>query len=678
MQDKYFWRNIITRSILVISTILLIVWVLPRTDSQTFRYDVGKPWMYGSFIAKFDFPVYKTDEVMKRERDSVLQSFQPYYVLNANVEKQQVNKLQQDFSEGMPGLPDDYLRIITNRLHRIYQSGVMNVPDYNRMAIDSTAMIRIVNGKEAESQNISYVYSTRTAYEQLFVDEELGELRQALQKCNLNEYIEPNIYYDRTRTESERADLIASIPASKGMVISGQKIIDRGEIVDEYTARVLDSFEREKNRRTTGSDAVFYTLIGQLIYVTTLVLLFTVYIYLFRRDYMDKPKSLMMLYMHILIFPMLVSFVMRHNIFSVYVIPMCICPIFVRVFMDSRTAFVTHITMVLLSAAAVTYQFEFVFIQTVAGMVAEFSLREMSKRSQVLRTAFFVSVASMLAYYALTLIQSGDDLRFDKDIIYHFVTCGVLTLLAYPLMYIIERTFDFNSDITLFELSNTNKGLLRQLSEEAPGTFQHSVMVGNLAAAVAQRINANPLLVRTGALYHDIGKLGSPAFFTENQAGVNPHENMSNVQSAQIIVSHVRNGIALAEKNSLPQFIKDFILTHHGRGMARYFYIMEKNANPGETIDPAPFSYPGPNPFTREQAILMMADSAEAATRSLSQYTEDSITDIVNRVIDSQVSDGFFRECPITFRDISVAKKMLIERLKNLYHARISYPEEKK
>jgi hypothetical protein len=260
----------------------------------------------------------------------------------------------------------------------------------------------------------------------------------------------------------------------------------------------------------------------------------------------------------------------------------------------------------------------------------------------------------------------------------YFIINGILLLLSYPLMYLIERTFGFTSNVTLFELSNTNKGLLRDLSEVAPGTFQHSITVGNLAAEIANRIEANSLLVRTGALYHDIGKMANPVFFTENQATVNPHDNMPYKESARIVISHVTEGLKMAEKANLPAIIKNFILTHHGHGMTKYFYIKEQNEHPDEEIDKTPFTYPGPNPFTREQAILIMADAVEAASRSLPEYTEESITNLVERIIESQLADGYFRECPITFRDIALAKQILIERLKNIYHTRISYPELQK
>lgn len=677
-KDQYYWRNVASVVAVVLFTIIAIVWFLPREERQSFRYDVGRPWMYGSFIAKFDFPIYKTDEVLQMERDSALARFQPYYTLDSEIEKTQVYKLQTDFADGFPGLPYEYLRIITNRLHRIYQAGVITIQDYNELSVDSTTQIRIINGREAESRNITYLYSTRSAYEQLFVDEELGELgelRQALQKCNLNEYIEPNVICDHERTEAEREDLINSIPVSNGMVVSGQKIIDRGEIVDDYAARVLDSFERERTRRSTDINEVRDTLAGQIIFVTMIVLMFTGYIMLFRRDFFEKPRSIVMLYFLIAIFPILVSLIMRHNFFSVYLIPFCIAPIFVRVFLDSRTAFTTHAFIVLICAVAVNYQYEFIIVQLLAGLVAIYSLREMSKRVQLLKTAVFVTLISIITYYSLQLMQSNELMKLDGDMYYHFFINGTLLLLSYPLMYLVERLFGFTSDVSLFELSNTNRGALRDLSEIAPGTFQHSITVGNLAAEIANKIGADSLLVRTGALYHDIGKMANSVYYTENQAGVNPHDNLSYTDSAKIITGHVTNGISLAEKYDLPQFIKDFILTHHGKGMAKYFYIQEQNAHPDAVINPAIFSYPGPNPYTQEQAILMMADTVEAASRSLNEYTEQTISDLVNRLIDNQVNEGFFTECPITFRDISIAKQVLIERLKSIYHTRISYPK---
>lgn len=678
--EKYksnYWRNMATRFALILITVALIVLFMPRNKGTQLRYDIGKPWMYGSFIAKFDFPVYKTDEAVKAEQDSALKSFQPYYNYDAKLEKSEIKQFYHDFSVGIEGMPSGSVHLIAERLHQLYHTGIMSTPEYNDLAADSSSMIRVVSGKEALSMKVNTLYSTMSAYETILRDPALVPYRSILQRCNLTDYIAPNLSYDKKRCEAEKSDLLGSIPLASGMVMSGQKIIDRGEIVNDYTYRVLSSFEREMQRRNATEAEITNTLIGQILFVTILMTLFTIYLSLFREDYFLKSRSILMLYAMVSIFPILVSLMMSHSILSVYVLPFALVPIFVRVFMDSRTAFITHAVMILICAATVRYQYEFIIIQLVAGLIAIYSLRELSSRSQVFKTSLLVTLGSIIVYVSLQLLQSNDLLKMDRDMYVHFLVNGVLLLLSYPLMYLIEKTFGFISNVTLIELSNTNRGLLRDLSEIAPGTFQHSITVGNLASEIANRIGANSLLVRTGALYHDIGKMANPVFFTENQAGVNPHENMKYEDSARIIISHVTDGVKMAEKNNLPTIIKDFILTHHGRGVAKYFYIKYKNEHPDEDVDIEQFTYPGPNPFTREQAILMMADTVEAASRSLNEYTEESISQLVNRLIDGQVADGFFTECPITFRDISLAKQLIIARLMAIYHTRIQYPELK-
>lgn len=672
--EENYWRNLATKTVLVCITVAIIVWFLPRNEGRMYRYDVGKPWMYGSVIAKFDFPIYKTDEAIKHEQDSLLKHFQPYYSLNPLIEKKQVERFLHDYEQGINGLPKEYVGIVAKQMQEIYQMGIINTNEYNNIFKDSTSMIRFVSGKNAKSLKVSSFYSTIAAYEHIFANEKLAAQRAILSRCNLNNYIEANIVYDKEKSDAEKNDLLSSIPLASGMVMSGQKIIDRGEIVNEYTCRVLNSFDKEMKRRSSTQDEIMTTFIGQILFVLILVMMFTSYLTLFRKDYFEKPRSLTMLYTMITLFPILVSMMMKHNFFSVYIIPFAMAAIFVRVFMDSRTAFITHVTMILICAAAVKYQYEFIIVQLASGLVAIYSLRELSKRSQIFITAILVTISSCIVYLALQLMQDNQVFNIDPSMYTYFIINGIFLLLSYPMMYLIEKMFGFISNVTLFELSNTNKGLLRNLSEIAPGTFQHSITVGNLAAEIANRIHANSLLVRTGALYHDIGKMTNPVFFTENQAGVNPHDQLSDLESAQIIISHVTEGLKLAEKFNLPGIIKDFISTHHGTGLTKYFYINYCNEHPDEQVDKEMFQYPGPNPFTREQAILMMADTVEAASRSLNEYTEESISTLTNKLIDSQVAGGFFRECPITFRDIALAKSVLIERLKSIYHTRISYP----
>ena len=678
MSERNQWKKILSRMALVLISVVIIVLFIPRNSGPQFRYDVGKPWMYSSLIAKFDFPIYKTDEAIKQERDSLLRNFEPYFNFKDNMESAQMTRFFEDFTGGLPGMPATYTNIVADKLHQLYKSGIMGATEFSSIAQDTTKMIRVIDGKTAYSVRISRVLSTMTAYEQIYLDERLAPYRAQLQRCNLNEYIEPNLIYDKERSEAEKNDLLGQIPLASGMVLAGQKIVDRGEIVDDYTFRVLSSFEKETQRRSASTTAVPSTIAGQVIFVSLFIILFTMYLGMFRRDYFSKPRSIAMLYAMITVFPILVSLMIEHNVFSVYILPFAMAPIFIRVFMDSRTAFLTHIVMVMLCAAAVKYQYEFIIVQLVAGLVAIYSLRELSQRGQLFKTALFVTLASCAIYFALQLMTDNTFTTVDNSMYKYFVINGIMLLFVYPLMLIIEKTFGFISNVTLIELSNTSKDLLRRLSEVAPGTFQHSIMVSNLASAIAEKIGAKAQLVRTGALYHDIGKMQNPAFFTENQNGVNPLDNMSRIDAAHIVINHVTDGLKLAEKHNLPGVIKDFISTHHGAGMTKYFYVSYRNEHPDEPIDDSLFTYPGPNPFTREQAILMMADSVEAAARSLPEYTEFSISSIVNKIVDGQLKEGYFEYCPITFHDIAMAKQVLIERLKSIYHTRVSYPELKK
>lgn len=678
MSERNQWKKILSRMALVLISVVIIVLFIPRNSGPQFRYDVGKPWMYGSLIAKFDFPIYKTDEAIKQERDSLLRNFEPYFNFKENMESAQMTRFFEDFTGGLPGMPATYTNIVADKLHQLYKSGIMGATEFSSIAQDTTKMIRVIDGKTAYSVRISRVLSTMTAYEQIYLDERLAPYRAQLQRCNLNEYIEPNLIYDKERSEAEKNDLLGQIPLASGMVLAGQKIVDRGEIVDDYTFRVLSSFEKETQRRSASTTAVPSTIAGQVIFVSLFIILFTMYLGMFRRDYFSKPRSIAMLYAMITVFPILVSLMIEHNVFSVYILPFAMAPIFIRVFMDSRTAFLTHIVMVMLCAAAVKYQYEFIIVQLVAGLVAIYSLRELSQRGQLFKTALFVTLASCAIYFALQLMTDNTFTTVDNSMYKYFVINGIMLLFVYPLMLIIEKTFGFISNVTLIELSNTSKDLLRRLSEVAPGTFQHSIMVSNLASTIAEKIGAKAQLVRTGALYHDIGKMQNPAFFTENQNGVNPLDNMSRIDAAHIVINHVTDGLKLAEKHNLPGVIKDFISTHHGAGMTKYFYVSYRNEHPDEPIDDSLFTYPGPNPFTREQAILMMADSVEAAARSLPEYTEFSISNIVNKIVDGQLKEGYFEYCPITFHDIAMAKQVLIERLKSIYHTRVSYPELKK
>ena len=672
------WRDILTRTILIIATVTIVVWSMPHDSRSYFHVEEGKPWKYADFTAPFDFPVYKSESVIRAERDSALSQYEPYYKYSKEVEQRMVQKFNKDYADGIPNLSPNYMGIISNRLRSLYQQGIIDQKDFAELLDDTTTMIRIVKDKQATSVSVMELYSPKSAYEQLFQDETLAPVRSILQKCNLNEYISPNLTYDRERSEASKNDLLAGIALASGVVQKGEKIIGRGDIVTDKTYRIIESFKKENELRNEDVKQNHLSLFGQIIYVGILVLSFTIYLSLYRKDYFQKPRSTTMLYALIILFVLLTALFMRNTMLHVYLLPYAMVPIFIRVFMDSRTAFMTHITMVLICAVMLQHPFEFIVIETVAGLAAISSLREFSQRSQLFKTAIIVTVTSITINMTFDWMNIDGLTQIDYSNYNYLIANGIALLFVYPLLYLIEKTFGFTSDITLIELSNTNNKLLRTMSEEAPGTFNHSIQVANLAGEIANKIGAKAQLVRTGALYHDIGKLANPIYYTENQTGINPHEMLTDIESAQIIISHVTEGMKIADKYNLPTVIRDFIATHHGLGKAKYFYVNYHNEHPDEPVDDLLFTYPGPNPFTREQACLMMADTVEAASRSLSDYTEQSIRSLVERLIDGQVADGYFRECPITFRDIQYAKTVLIEKLKTVYHTRVNYPSEKK
>ena len=678
IKNDITWRDLLIRASLIIVAVTIIVWLMPRTSHSNYKIEKGRPWIYGDLKAPFDFPIYKSDEAVKAERDSLMSQYEPYYIYNKEVAGMQLRQFSKDYSNGIPGLPDDYLSIISNRLRALYAQGIMSNADYSKLHRDTAQMIRIVNGKNAVSAPITKVNSVVSAYEQIFLDNTLASHRELLRKCNLNDYISPNLTYDKVRSEESLSDLQNSIPLASCVVQRGQKIIERGDIVDTKTYDILMSFKKETERLEENEPQISLTIMGQILLVTILITCFSVFLTLFRKDYFENFRSTAMLYALIILFIVIASMMVKHSFLHVYIVPFAMVPIFIRVFMDSRTAFMAHMTMILICASFLQYPLEFIAVETVAGLVTIFSLRELSSRSQLFWTAVLVTLVASLTNLSLDWIKNNDLTVISSSEYNYLIVNGILLFCSYPLLYLIEKAFGFTSNITLIELSDMNKTLLRKMSEVAPGTFQHSIQVGNLAAEIANKIGAKSQLVRTGALYHDIGKIVNPIYFTENQSGVNPHEKMGSIDSAQMIISHVTEGIKLAEKYNLPNVIKDFITTHHGQGKTKYFYIQYKNAHPNDAIDDLLFTYPGPNPFTKEQAVLMMADTVEAASRSLPDYTEKSIRELVEKLIDTQVAEGYFKECPITFRDIAYAKTVLIEKLKTIYHTRLSYPELKK
>ena len=677
---RFSYKDLLYKSLIFIATVSVIVYFLPNEGKFNYQFDINKPWKYGLLQASFDFPIYKNDMQVQKEQDSILATYQPYFHIEKNVEKEMIERLREDYNKtlrhSLPGT--DYIRYIERMLKEMYRNGIIAGNDLTRMEEDSITAIRTVEQNTATSRPVGQLYTVKDAYEYLLNADTTHYKKKVLQQCNLNNYITPNLIYDEAKSEAAQKDLLSNISYANGFVLNGQKIIDRGEIVNEQTYNILESLRKEWEKRSDSLQEKRLTLAGQILYVGIFLFCFMVYLDLFRADYYERKGSLSLLFALIVLFPVIASVMVSQSLSSIYIVPFAMIPIIVRIFLDSRTAFMAHVTIILLCSITLRFPHEFILLQVVAGMVSIYSLRELSQRSQLLRTALVVFASYALLYFAFELIHEDDLTKLNTRMYIYFMINGILLLFAYPLLFILEKTFGFTSNVTLVKLSNINNSLLREMSEIAPGTFQHSLQMANLAAEAANKIGAKSQLVRTGALYHDIGKMVNPAFFTENQSGVNPHKSLNYEQSAQVIISHITDGLKLAEKHNLPKVIKDFISTHHGRGLTKYFYISYKNEHPDEEVDAEKFRYPGPNPFTKEQAILMMADSVEAASRSLPEYTEESIGTLVDKIIDAQVAEGFFKECPITFKDIALVKALFKEKLKTMYHTRISYPELKK
>ena len=684
-KKRFSRRDILYKSLLFVATVTLIVYFLPRDGKFNYQFDINKPWKYGQLIATFDFPIYKDDAVVNREQDSLLASFQPYYLLDKQVEKDAIAKLKENYHTHLKGiLPSvDYLRYIERTLKEIYGAGIVSTENIQELHKDSTSAIMIIDDKLANSKPTDNIYTVKKAYEYLLSADTTHFNREILRQCSLNEYITPNLTFDQQRTQTAKEEMLNNYSWANGLVVSGQKIIDRGEIISPETYNILESLRKESIKRSESIDQSRLILAGQILFVGMLMLCFMLYLDLFRKDYYERKGSLSLLFTLIVFYSVVTAFMVTHNIFNVYMIPYAMLPIIIRVFLDSRTAFLTHVITILICSISLRFPHEFILTQLAAGLVAIFSLRELSQRSQLFRTALLVILTYAAIYFAFELMTenglANDFSKLNVRMYTYFIINGILLLFTYPLLFLLEKTFGFTSNVTLVELSNINSDLLRQMSETVPGTFQHSMQVANLAAEAAIRIGAKSQLVRTGALYHDIGKMENPAFFTENQSGgVNPHKNLNYEQSAQVVISHVTDGLKLADKHNLPKVIKDFISTHHGRGKTKFFYISWKNEHPDEEPNEELFTYPGPNPFSKETAILMMADAVEAASRSLPEYTEESISNLVDKIIDSQVAEGYFKECPITFKDIATIKAVFKEKLKIACHTRISYPELKK
>jgi putative nucleotidyltransferase with HDIG domain len=688
---------------------LLIVYLFPKQGKFRYEFQKGRPWMHEDLQAPFDFPIYKSQLELAREKDSVLRDFKPYYNYEETVFSVQGEKFREEFgnmwkeyslsefkipneqtyynSERYRTIRDlesyfeDY---ILNLLNQVYQKGIIDISTNEDISSDGVSAVMVVRKNIAEQVFIDAIFTPKSAYEYLKkdIDEQLisnkspytKRYRQLFEDFDINNFIQVNVSYDQEKSKTVRNSLLNEISLYRDKIQEGQRIISRGELVTSDKYQILESLRIEYEQQL-GFLASQLVKVGKFILVFAALFVIFLFLYNLRREILQDSLKTLFILMLVILTVFVASATVKSDRINIYVIPFAILPIILRTFYDERLALFIHFIITILIGFFAPNSFEFVFLTFIAGIIAVFSLTNFNRRSRIVYTAMLIFLTYGFVYLGISIVQEGNVKEIDYNNFAWFGLNSFLILLSFPLIFVFEKIFGFLSDATLMELADTNQPLLRELAEKAPGTFQHSLQVANLAEDAIYRIGGNPLLVRTGALYHDIGKMVNPIYFIENQTSdINPHDRLSFEESAKVIIDHVAKGVEIAKKHNLPQPVIEFIRTHHGTSTVHYFYRSYIKKYPEEEVDVRKFSYPGPKPFSKETAVLMMADSVEAASRSLREVNIQSLESLVDGIIDSQVIEEQFNNADITFKDITTIKDVFKKRLKNIYHVRISYP----
>lgn len=674
---KLFTKDSLLRALLFAGAVAIIIGLMPRKGNHSYQYEMGKPWVYSLLTAPSDMPIFLDTITAHRVRDSINANFIPVYERDLNTEKTSLAAYAARINSeaGSALSPTDRNRLI-NALKEMLEDGIVDQDTYRDVKAGRLTEVRFIHDNTAITVPTSHFLSARAAYaalDSMFSD---AAFRSTIETTAMSQFLVPNIVLDTVASQRLLDEVMQKAMAPIGVIQQGERIIDKGDIVTPELYTLLQTYDHMSvNRSSRQVDRHYYPILGQLLYVIITLTALYLFLYYFRSRIFFNTRSMVFIMTLVTAFVLLAYGMSETFRGGLYMVPFTVVVILMVVFFDGRSAYFVYITEIMLCAITANFPLEFIFLQLVAGITAITSIKELNRRSQLVRAALFVFLAYCVSYVATDIISTGSIEKVSSRMFGFFGINAVLISFTYVLVFVIEKVFGFVSSVTLVELSDVNNPVLRELSEECPGTFQHSMQVSNLASDAAQRIGANVQLVRTGALYHDIGKINNPAFFTENQHGVNPHDALSPVQSARIVINHITDGLKRAEKAKLPGVITDFIREHHGRGRAKYFYNTYCNTHPDEVVDASPFTYPGPNPQTREISILMMADAVEAASRSLTEHTVPAITELVNRIIDGQIRDGLHDQSPISFRDVAVIKNAFVERLRTMYHARVSYPD---
>lgn len=686
MLKKIFSKTNMIRLALALGAVTVIMLLLPRPDHQAYSFELNQPWKYPLLTADFDMPILRDSASARLLRDSIDSNFIPFVKSKPEVAGDGMERFSKVASGRASG---QEVRILSALLAQVYARGVVDTRTYDIIHRQGHNKLRVAETSNGASQvttiDASEMLSPAKAF--AYIDSAFTERARGKDKADgqldpeivkaLNIAINPNIVVDTVADNKFRSQDYLTVTGALGVIKKGQRIVDRGEIVNAQIFTNLTTYQGMLDRKQEGDTSKTYFFIGQIIYLVMCVTGLYLFMYIYRPRFFSNLRKMTFLVCFVTVFVIFAVTMFEYLNNGIYLVPFASVPVVILVFFDARTAIFSLLTTVMISALVATYPFEFIFLELTAGLVAAFSIHQLSRRSQLLRTALFSFLGYVVAYVSICLLSIGDLSMFSWRMIGLFGINSVVLSFAYILILVIEKIFGFTSTVTLVELSDINNPLLRRLAEQAPGTFQHSMQVSMLASEASRAIGANTQLVRTGALYHDIGKMDSPVFFTENQHGVNPHEGLNPETSAQKIISHVTGGLAMAAKEKLPEVIRNFISEHHGRGITKYFYNTAVNNSADGKVDRAKFQYPGPNPRSKETAILMMADAVEAASRSLKDYSESSIDNLVDKIVNSQISDGLMKESPLSFKDVETVKNTFKKRLATIYHSRVSYPELK-
>lgn len=671
---------------MVAASIAVILLLLPHDDRQSYNYELNQPWRYQLLTADFDMPILRDSASARLMRDSIDKAFIPIVSRDSEVAQENVSRFRTAIGQVLPA---SQAARLTQIVASAYGRGIVDTEIYNRIHGPANGHLRVATvedrGNAVESIDAREMLSPPKAFEYIdslyhsslpasAADEKLDNNVVHL----IGAALAPNIVIDSVADQRIREQEYLTVNGALGVIKKGQRIVDRGEIVTPQIYTNLNTYLEIAEQNHQGEKTASYYIIGQALYLMACFLALYVFLFICRRKFLSNLRNMVFLITFITSFTVFAILMFEYVGNGIYLVPFAAIPVVILVFFDSRTAIFSLLVAVMLSALVAVYPFSFIFMELAAGLTAAFTLNVLDRRSQLLRSALFTFIAYVISYSIMTLITEGTLAGFDWHMVTAFLINAVVLSFAYFLILIVERMYGFMSTVTLVELSDINNPLLRRLAEEAPGTFQHSMQVSTLAAEAARAIGANTQLVRTGALYHDIGKLDGPIFFTENQHGVNPHTGLNPETSAHKIITHVTSGLALAQKEKLPAAIRNFIAEHHGKSVTRFFYNTAVNNSADGKVDRSKFTYPGPNPQSRETAILMMADAVEAASRSLPEYTPQAIDELVDRIIDGQEKDGLYNESPISFRDIQTIKSTFKKRLTTIYHSRVAYPELKR